>query len=66
MVLSDKDIKKALNSGRIKIDPTLDLETQLGSCSIDLRLGNNFRVFEHSKNPYIDTSKKDLLNYQFH
>src|SRR3989344_3225594 len=62
MVLSDKDIKKALNSGRIKIDPTLDLETQLGSCSIDLRLGNNFRVFEHSKNPYIDPSKKDYSN----
>jgi len=59
MVLSDRDIKKALKSGRIEIFPVPDLKTQLGSCSIDLRLGNNFRVFEHSSNAYIDPSKKD-------
>ena len=59
MILSDKDIKKALRSGRIEISPSPDLQTQLGSCSIDLRLGNNFRVFEHSSNAYIDPSKKD-------
>lgn len=62
MVLSDTDLKKALNSGRIKITPAPDLKTQLGSCSIDLRLGNIFRVFEHSKNPYIDPAKKDYSN----
>jgi len=39
MVLSDKDIKKALRSGRIKISPKPNLKLQLGSCSIDLRLG---------------------------
>ena len=59
MVLSDRDIKKALKNGRIEIAPTPDLKTQLGSCSVDLRLGNNFRVFEHSRNAYIDPSKKD-------
>jgi deoxycytidine triphosphate deaminase len=26
----------------------------LGSCSIDLRLGNRFRIFDHSKFPFID------------
>lgn len=62
MVLSDKDIKKALSKGRIKINPRPDFLKQLGSCSIDLRLGNLFRVFEHSKNPYIDPSKKDYSN----
>lgn len=62
MVLSDRDLKKALKSGRIKISPALDMETQLGSCSIDFRLGNIFRVFEHSRNPYIDSSKKDCSN----
>lgn len=62
MVLSDRDIKKALDKGRIKIDPFPDLKTQLGSCSIDLRLGRNFRVFEYSKSPYIDPSKKDYSN----
>jgi dCTP deaminase len=55
MVLSDKDIKKCLKSGRIKVDPPIDLSSQLGPCSIDLRLGNTFRVFERSRAPYIDT-----------
>lgn len=62
MILSDKDIKKALKAQRLKIVPKLDYATQLGSCSIDLRLGNTFRVFEHSKKPYIDPSKKDYSN----
>ncbi|MBI2442293.1 MAG: dCTP deaminase [Candidatus Levybacteria bacterium] len=62
MVLSDKDIKNALETGRIKISPKPDFSTQLGSCSIDLRLGNTFRVFEYSKKPYIDPSKKDYSN----
>ncbi len=62
MVLSDRDIKNALKSGEIKISPKPDLSTQLGSCSIDLRLGNNFRIFEHSKNAFIDPSKKDYSN----
>ncbi|MCL5010449.1 MAG: dCTP deaminase [Patescibacteria group bacterium] len=59
MVLSDRDIKKAIKSGRIKITPKLDLESQLGSCSVDLRLGGTFRVFDYSRYPYIDPSKKD-------
>ena len=59
MVLSDRDIKKALKGGLIVITPVPDPKTQFGSCSIDLRLGNTFRVFEHSKNPFIDPSKKD-------
>ncbi len=62
MVLSDRDIKKSLSSKRIIIKPSPDLRTQLGSCSIDLRLGNVFRVFDHSKYPYIDPSKKDYSN----
>ena len=62
MVLSDRDIKKALESKRIVIAPEPDLTTQLGSCSIDLRLGNTFRIFDHSKYSYIDPSKKDFSN----
>jgi len=60
MVLSDKDIKKALKSGRIKISPKPDLKLQLGSCSIDLRLGRKFRIFNHSEHPYIDPRKPKL------
>lgn len=54
MILSDHDIKKALHSGRITITPAPDLAVQLGSCSIDLHLGNHFRVFKHSEFAYID------------
>lgn len=62
MVLSDRDIKKAIENGLIKIDPLIDFSTQLGSCSIDLKLGNIFRVFEHSKNAFIDPTQKDYSN----
>ena len=54
MILSDRDIKKALASGRIRITPPPNLDVQLGSCSIDLHLGNKFRVFKHSAHPFID------------
>ena len=54
MVLSDRDIRKALESGRIGIDPFPDLDRQLGSISVDFRLGNTFMVFEHSRFSYID------------
>lgn len=54
MVLSDGDIRKALESEWIKIDPFPDLEKQLGSVSVDFRLGQTFMVFEHSRFSYID------------
>lgn len=54
MVLSDRDIKKYLQNGKINITPAPDLDSQLGSCSIDFRLGFKFRIFEHSRYPFID------------
>ena len=62
MILSDGDIKKAIKEKRIQITPLPDFKIQLGSCSIDLRLGDTFRVFEHSTNTFIDPSKKDYSN----
>jgi dCTP deaminase len=59
MVLSDKDIKLSLKSGKIKITPAPNLKLQLGSNSLDLRLGNSFRVFEYSRYAYIDPFRKD-------
>jgi dCTP deaminase len=54
MILSDRDIKRAIADGSIRIDPFPDLDVALGSCSIDFRLGNTFMVFEHSSYSYID------------
>ena len=61
MVLSDRDIQKAIKSGRIKISPKPDLKTQLGSCALDLRLGHVYRVFDHSRTPYIDPQNPKTL-----
>ena len=49
MILSDKDIKAYIESKKIEISPEPNLEKQLGSASLDLRLGNEFKVFEHSR-----------------
>lgn len=54
MILSDRDIKKMLDSGRLKVDPTPNLEEQLGSASLDLRLSSKFRVYKPTSTPYID------------
>lgn len=62
MILSDKDIKEAIKNKRLSITPHPDFAKQLGSCSIDLRLGNVFRVFEYSKHSLIDPSNKDYSN----
>lgn len=61
MVLSDRDIERYLNEGRIKLTPLPDLTKALGSCSIDCRLGNSFRVFEYSKNAYIDPRRPQSI-----
>lgn len=62
MVLSDREIKKLLEEKRIQISPEPILEEQLGSASLDLRLGDEFMIFEHTKNPYIDTRKPETFN----
>ena len=58
MVLSDVDIKKAIKKGLIKIIPAADYTLALGSNSLDLRLGNRFRVFNHSSIAVIDPLSK--------
>lgn len=60
MILSDRDIQKALREKSIRIIPAIDIKTQLGSCSVDLRLGRQFRVFNHSTVAYIDTANSKV------
>lgn len=61
MILSDRDIQKAIKSKRIKISPQPDFAAQLGSCALDLQLGNVYRVFDHSRTPYIDPQNPKTL-----
>lgn len=57
MVLSDVDIRRYLEEGKIRVSPDLPPE-QLGSCSVDFRLGNEFSIFEHSRHAFIDLKEK--------
>jgi dCTP deaminase len=66
MLYSDKDIRRFLAEGKIVIQPSPDLDVQLGPCSIDLRLGNNFLVFDHSRIPYIDVHDEKLPHDYMH
>jgi len=44
LILSDRDIRKCLNSGRIRITPSPS-EEQIGATSVDLTLSDEFWVF---------------------
>jgi dCTP deaminase len=52
VVLSDRDIRSAIASGRIRIDPFDDACVQ--PASVDIRLDRLFRVFRSSRHPFID------------
>lgn len=60
MVLSDVDIHRYIEQGKIRVAPELPPE-QFGSCSIDLRLGSEFSIFEHSRHPYIDVREQTAI-----
>ncbi len=56
-VYSDTDIAKAIADGRLKVEPFDPKTIQPGS--IDMSLGNQFRIFKYGKHSIIDTRKKD-------
>lgn len=55
MVLSDRDIRAAIERGRIAIDP-FDPK-RLQPASVDITLDRTFRVFRSTRHPYIDLAK---------
>jgi len=62
-ILSDKDIKEYLNEKRIVIEPLED-EEQIQPSSVDMRLGDEFKVFKVIRKPYIDPKdQEDLDSY---
>jgi len=56
MILSDVDIRKEIEAGRIVIDP-FD-EACIQPSSIDVHVDTQFRVFASSRYPYIDVKKE--------
>src|SRR5574344_410984 len=55
MRLNDKDIMAALDKGEIAITPRPSAD-RISGVSLDLLLGNEFRVFQVYNAPYIDLS----------
>lgn len=58
MILSDRDIKKYIKLGKIKVTPKPSFKEQLGPCSLDLHLGNIFKTFKPAPYPYLDIKRK--------
>ncbi|MGI5503998.1 dCTP deaminase [Lentzea sp. CA-135723] len=56
MLLSDQDLRKEVESGRLLLDP-FDVE-MLQPSSIDVRLDRFFRVFNNTKYTHIDPSQQ--------
>jgi dCTP deaminase len=57
--LSDRDIRAALRSGRIALDPDDGLDERIGPDCVDLRLGDRFLIFERNKQACIDPRDPD-------
>ncbi len=55
MRLSDRDIETCLDQGRIRIEPR-PASNRINGVSVDLHLGDRFRVFNDHAAPYIDLS----------
>ena len=56
MLLSDRDIRAEIESGRMTIDPYDPVMVQ--PSSIDVRLDKFFRVFENHRYPHIDPAQE--------
>ena len=52
MLLSDRDIKSQIDSGRVVLDPYEP--SMIQPSSIDVRLDKFFRLFDNHKYPFID------------
>lgn len=62
MRLSDKHIKAAIADGKIVITPNPN-DDMISGITVDLRLGNKFRVFQDHAAAYVDLSgKKEEIN----
>lgn len=57
MILPDHEIRKYLHEKKIVVEP-IDEDVQIQPSGIDLRLGNEFRIFRIISTPFIDTKKR--------
>jgi dCTP deaminase len=61
MILSDTMIIEAIEKGELRFEPKVSYDSQVQPSSVDLRLGNSFRVFNYSQCSVIDpTAEPDI------
>jgi dCTP deaminase len=58
MILSDKSIREYMKDGKIKVEPC-DIDQQVKSVGIDLRLSNTFRMFRTVHRSLIDLTQEN-------
>jgi dCTP deaminase len=58
MILSDKDVLAAIKEGKIKVEPFE--EKNIMPIGVDLRLGNEFRIFKMDHKSHIDPSSPEI------
>lgn len=60
MILSDRDIRTELASGRVKVvSARHDVSAHVHASSLDLHLGSTFKIYEHSKFAVLDPKKPE-------
>lgn len=65
MVLSDREIVEALRNNEITVTPLMNAAEQIGSSSIDVRLGTEFKLIRHIKQTHFDLRlDKDQIREQ--
>lgn len=62
MILSDRDIKAAIEAGRIHVDTSApEMFRHIHASSMDFRLGNVFKVYEHSRYALLDPKNPETF-----
>jgi dCTP deaminase len=62
MILSDRDIRARLAVGDLKIEPILDLETQVQPASVDVRLSGEFIIYKPGEIAVLDPKIPETLS----
>ncbi|MBU1123558.1 dCTP deaminase [Patescibacteria group bacterium] len=61
MILSDIDIRRAITSGHVKIENCDPSSYHIHASSMDLHLGNIFKLYDNSKASLLDPRKSETL-----
>lgn len=63
-ILSDQDIKRELKDGDLVVEPIKDPLIQIQPCTVDMRLGNEFQIFDKKNLTHIDPlDQRDIDKY---